>query len=233
MTEKLYFADAYRTRFDAVVTATRVHAGRPAVLLDRTAFYPEGGGQPADRGTLGEATVDDVLEVDGEVLHLLGDGPAPAVGARVSCAVDDARRRDHRQQHHGQHLLSAAFERLLGAATLSFHLGAETCTIDLDRPPAALTPEALAAAEAEANRLVWADLPVEARERTPAELSALPLRKEAVKGARIVTVGDPEGAGLVDASPCGGTHPRRTGEVGAVAVLRNAISDCQCGRRLR
>ncbi len=162
--------------------------------------------------------VDAVVEVDGEVLHLLGPGEAPPAGSRVSCAVDWARRFDHVQQHHGQHLLSAAFQRLRGAATLSFHLGAETCTLDLDRPPPALPPEALAAAEAEANRLVWADLPVETRERTPEELAALPLRKDAVKGSRIAVVG---GAGeVVDASPCGGTHPRRTGEVGAIAVLR-------------
>ncbi|HET8734678.1 MAG TPA: DHHA1 domain-containing protein, partial [Anaeromyxobacteraceae bacterium] len=147
-------------------------------------------------------------------------GPAPAAGARVACAVDAARRRDHVQQHHGQHLLSAAFERLHGAATLSFHLGAETCTIDVDAPPARMTPEALAAAEAEANRLVWADLPVDARERTPEELAALPLRKGAVKGSRVVVVGGGDGGEVVDASPCGGTHPRRTGEVGAVAVLR-------------
>jgi alanyl-tRNA synthetase len=137
----------------------------------------------------------------------------------VTCEVDRSRRFDHMQQHHGQHLLSAAFERLHGAATLSFHLGAESCTVDLDAPPSRLPPEALAAAEAEANRLVWADLPVDARERTPAEIALLPLRKEAVKGGRIVVVGA-EGGEVVDASPCGGTHPRRTGEVGVVAVLR-------------
>ena len=220
MTRKLYLSDAYHTDFEATVAAVGDHGGRVALVLDQTAFYPEGGGQPADHGRIGGADVVEVVEEDGEVLHLLGGGEAPAIGARVSCAVDRARRLDHIQQHHGQHLLSAAFERLSGAATLSFHLGAETCTIDLDRPPASLSPEALAAAEAEANRLVWANLPVEARERTPEELARLPLRKEAVKGARVVTVGGAEGTELVDASPCGGTHPRRTGEVGLVAVLR-------------
>jgi alanyl-tRNA synthetase len=192
------------------------------LLLDRTGFYPEGGGQPADHGTLGGVPVTDVVEADGAILHLVGAEGAPAVGSRVSGQVDWPRRFDHMQQHHGQHLLSAAFQRLRGAATLSFHLGAETCTIDLDAPPASLPREALAAVEAEANRLVWADLPVDARERTPEELAALPLRKDAVKGARIVVVGgSPDGAGeVIDASPCGGTHPRRTGEVGAVAVLR-------------
>ena len=222
MTEKLYLSDSYLARFEAQVIASLDHGGRAGLLLDRTAFYPEGGGQPADRGLLGGAPVVDVVEADGEVLHLLGEAKAPPVGSRVACIVDWARRFDHMQQHHGQHLLSAAFQRLRGAATVSFHLGAETCTIDLDQPPQALPPEALAAAEAEANRFVWTDLPVDARERTPEELALLPLRKDAVKGARIVVVGEgPAGPGeVVDASPCGGTHPRRTGEVGAIAVLR-------------
>ncbi len=218
MTQKLHLSDPYMTQFEATITATRLREGRAALVLDRTAFYPEGGGQPADHGTVGGAPVVDVVEVDGEILHVLGTGDGPAAGSRVACAVDWARRFDHMQQHHGQHLLSAAFQRLRGAATTSFHLGMETCTIDLDQPPARLPREALSAAEAEANRLVWADLPVEAREHTPEELAALPLRKDATKGARIVLVG---GAGdVVDASPCGGTHPRRTGEVGAIAVLR-------------
>jgi alanyl-tRNA synthetase len=154
------------------------------------------------------------------VLHLLEAGPPPG---RVAGHVDSARRRDHVQQHHGQHLLSAAFERLLGAATLSFHLGEETCTIDLDAPPQRLAPERLREAEAAANDLVWRDLPAEARERTPEELARLPLRKDAVKGARVVVVAEtlPDGSvRVLDASPCGGTHPRRTGEVGVVAVLR-------------
>jgi len=220
VTEKLYLSDTYLARFDATVVETRAHDGRVGLVLDRTAFYPEGGGQPADRGTIGGLQVDDVIEVEGEVVHVLGEGEAPAIGSRVSCAVDGVRRFDHVQQHHGQHLLSAAFQRLRGAATVSFHLGAETCTIDLDQPPSALPPESLAAAEAEANRLVWADLPVEVRERTPDELASLPLRKDAVKGSRIAVVGGSGVGEVVDASPCGGTHPRRTGEVGAIAVLR-------------
>ena len=138
MTEKLYLSDTYLARFDATVVEARVHDDRVGLVLDRTAFYPEGGGQPADRGTVGGLQVDDVVEVEGEVLHLVGEGEAPAIGSRVSCAVDWARRFDHVQQHHGQHLLSAALQRLRGAATVSFHLGAETCTIDLDQPPTAL-----------------------------------------------------------------------------------------------
>jgi alanyl-tRNA synthetase len=222
VTEKLYQTDAYLSRFDANVAAARLHAGKAAVVLDRTAFYPEGGGQPSDRGTIGRAQVEEVVEVDGEVLHLLASGEPPAPGTRVACQVDWARRFDHMQQHHGQHLLSAVFERLHGASTVSFHLGVETCTIDLEVPLSRLPPEVLAAAEGAANHLVWRDLVVEARERSPEEVAALPLRKDAVKGARIVVVsGERDGKVEVeDASPCGGTHPLRTGEVGAIAVGR-------------
>jgi alanyl-tRNA synthetase len=257
MAERLYLADSYLTRFEADVVAERAVDGHPAVALSRTAFYPEGGGQPADRGTLGGAAVIDVRDVDGEVLHLLG-GPAPQ--GRVAGEVDWPRRFDHMQQHHGQHLLSAAFERLLGARTVSFHLGEEVCSIDLDVAATRLGPGTLREVEAACNATVWADLPVAARDLTPEELARLPLRKEPSKGSRVVMVGEwraqgqpdeaaPERAGgsggrgliapprLIDASPCGGTHPRRTGEVGCVAVLRaqkwaaGARVEFQCGGR--
>lgn len=210
MTERLDLADPYLTRFDAEVVAEGTLGGRPAVILSRTAFYPEGGGQPADHGAIGGVRVVDVQRVEEEILHAL-DGPAPR--GRVVGEVDWARRFDHMQQHHGQHLLSAAFERALGARTISFHLGLETCTIDLDVSLDRLRPAALADVEREANGHVWRDLPVTVAELSPEELARLPLRKEPTKGARVVTV---EG---VDHSPCGGTHPRRTGEVGAIAVL--------------
>lgn len=217
MTDRLWLTDPDLLSFDATVVQATTLGDRPAVVLDRTAFYPEGGGQPADHGRLGEAAVLDVQEVDGLVLHALS-GPLPQGPVRGE--VDRARRRDHLQQHHGQHLLSAAFEAALGARTTSFHLGAELSTIDLDCPLARLDPAALRRVEGRANELVFADLPVTARDFAPAELAALPLRKEAVKGSRVVVVGDAASGGVVDASPCGGTHPRRTGEVGAVAVLR-------------
>jgi alanyl-tRNA synthetase len=228
MGERLYLDDPYLTRFEAEVVAERAVDGRPAVTLSRTAFYPEGGGQPADRGAIGGTPVIDVRDVDGEVLHLL-DGPAPR--GRVAGEIDWPRRFDHMQQHHGQHLLSAAFERLLGARTVSFHLGEEVCTIDLEVAATRLGPETLREVEAACNATVWADLPVAARDLSPEELSRLPLRKEPSKGSRVVIVGQadeaaaerpggPRPPGLIDASPCGGTHPRRTGEVGCVAVVR-------------
>jgi alanyl-tRNA synthetase len=224
VTERLYLDDPWLLSFDAVLVGLGEHAGRPAAVLDRTAFYPEGGGQPADRGELAGAPVLDVQEAGGEVLHLLGGAPGARPGERVAGRVDPARRRDHVQQHHGQHLLSAAFERVRGMRTVSFHLGEATCTIDLEGPAAALDAPALRGVEAAANDLVWRDLPVAARALSPEELARLPLRKAPAKGSRVVIVSAPDPAGgppdIVDASPCGGTHPRRTGEVGAVAVLR-------------
>jgi len=217
VTDRLYLDAPDLLTFEASILAVRTLGDHPAVVLDRTAFYPEGGGQPADRGDLSGMPVLDVQEVDGEVLHALG-GPVPE--GPVRGRVDGLRRRDHLQQHHGQHLLSAAFEAALGARTVSFHLGAELSTIDLDVPVARLDTPALRAVEGRTNELVFRDLPVTARDFSPAELAALPLRKEAMKGSRVVVVGDAGSGGIVDASPCGGTHPRRTGEVGAVAVLR-------------
>jgi len=210
MTERLYLRDPYLTRFTARVVSTTELGGRPAAVLDRSAFYPEGGGQPADRGTLSGAGVVDVQERDGAVLHVLDRALQTP---EVEGAVDWQRRFDHMQQHHGQHLLSAAFERVLQAPTTSFHLGERTCTIDLDCSISRVDEPAIRSVEAAANETVWRDLPVAARDFGPEERARLPLRKEPVKGDRVVLV---EG---VDASPCGGTHPARTGEVGAIAVL--------------
>jgi alanyl-tRNA synthetase len=230
MTERLDLTDPYLTTFDAEVTAVRTHAGRPAVVLSRTAFYPEGGGQPADTGWLGDVPVVDVQQVGDEVLHVVA---APVELGVVAGEIDWARRFDHMQQHHGQHLLSATFDKELGAATVSFHLGVETCTIDLAVPVARLGAEALHEVEEACNDVVFRDLPVTARDFAPDELARLPLRKQAVKGSRIVLV---EG---VDASPCGGTHPRRTGEVGVVSIVRaqkwgEAVARVEfvCGRRV-
>src|SRR5207248_3268049 len=121
MTDRLYLSDPYLVSFTARVVAGSEQGGRPSAILDRTAFYPEGGGQPADRGTLGGAQVVDVQESGSEVVHLLDRPLAP--GTEVEGQVDWQRRLDHMQQHHGQHLLSAAFERVHGAPTRSFHLG--------------------------------------------------------------------------------------------------------------
>src|SRR5512133_3116926 len=122
MTQPIYYSDPRRTEFDAVVVRSATLAEKPAVALDTTAFYPTSGGQPNDTGTLGDACVIDVVEEGGEILHVL-DRPL-AVGAAVSGRVDWDRRFDHMQQHTGQHILSAAFDKLYSARTVGFHLGA-------------------------------------------------------------------------------------------------------------
>jgi alanyl-tRNA synthetase len=206
---RLYYSDSYLRVFSARVVARDRFGSNPAVALDRSAFYPEGGGQPADRGLLNGVAVLDVQARDGVVWHAL-ERELP--GDAVEGEVDWPRRFDHMQQHHGQHLLSAAFVEALGLQTVSFHLGALTSTIDLDAP--ALGAEQVAAAESLANEVVWQDRPVQARFVSAGELAALPLRKApAVSGpVRVVSVPG------FDHSACGGTHPSSTGGVGLIAV---------------
>jgi alanyl-tRNA synthetase len=209
VTVRLYRDDPYLLEFDARVVARREHESRPAVVLDRTAFYAESGGQPWDTGTLGDAPVVAVVEEGDTILHVLG---APLDTMAVHGRVDADRRRDHRQQHHGQHLLSRAFVETASARTVSFHLGADVSTIDLDRE---VGDAETARAETRANEVIWEARPVRVRTVT---------REEAMR----LGVEPPDGAGddirLVEAEgfdvqPCGGTHPRSTAEVGMVAVL--------------
>jgi alanyl-tRNA synthetase len=209
VTVRLYEADPYLTVFEARVVARRTHQGRPAVVLDRTAFFPEGGGQPWDQGHLGDAAVAAVVESGGEILHLLD---APLAGDEVRGEVDWPRRRDHMQQHHGQHLLSRALLLGAGAATVSFHLGAQDSSVDLDRE---VSSDAIAAAVAAANEVVWAGRPVETAvvDRAQALARGVAVPDEAGDAVRIVDV---EG---FDRQPCCGTHPRRTSEVGFVLAL--------------
>jgi alanyl-tRNA synthetase len=215
-TERLYFADPYLTAFQARVVARAERGGRPAVALDRSAFYPEGGGQPHDVGTIDGVDVVDVqVDDDGVVWHTLA-APSEALAEDASAEgrVDWARRLDHMQQHHGQHLLSAAFEQLFGLHTVSFHLGPESATIDLAGRE--VSDVQLADAEALTNRVIWENRPVHARFVTPEELATIPLRKApTVEGAiRVVSVPD------FDHSACGGTHPGATGAVGVLHVRR-------------
>jgi len=210
-TERLYFADPYLTHFSARVVAREQRDHSPAVALDQSAFYPQGGGQPADTGMLSGATVLDVQVENGMVWHILDQEPATEL---VQGEIEWARRFDHMQQHHGQHLLSAAFERLYGRHTISFHLGTEASTIDLAATE--LTPAQATAAEDLTNQVIWEDRPVLARFVTAEELAQLPLRKPpSVAGpVRIVSVPD------FDHSACGGTHPRATGGVGLLHLRR-------------
>ncbi|MGH9347212.1 MAG: alanyl-tRNA editing protein [Vicinamibacterales bacterium] len=210
MTERLYYTDPSCTAFEAAVTESFTLDGRPAVALDRTAFYPTSGGQPCDTGTLGGASVIEVVDRDdGVVAHVL-DRELFA-GSRVEGAIDWARRFDHMQQHTGQHVLSSAFDRLLANRTMSFHMSAAVSTIDLLGDA---TPASIAAAEQEANRVVWEDHPVSIRFVPAEEAATLPLRKEPARGGVLRLIDIPG----VDLSACGGTHVSRTGAIGVIAV---------------
>jgi alanyl-tRNA synthetase len=217
MTHRLYYTDPNKRAFDASIVEAGSHDGRPIIRLDHTAFYPTSGGQPFDTGTLtvGGAVLQ-VVEVfeagDGAVVHVLGEVRAAIEpGQPVHGEILWSRRFDHMQQHTGQHLLSAAFDRLFGARTVSFHLGSDACTIDLSRE---MTAKEIAAAEAEANRVVWEDRPIAIRFVTADEAARLPLRKEPVREGPLRLI-DIDG---FDLSACGGTHVERTGAVGIVAA---------------
>ena len=210
MTDRLYYLDSYCRQFDATVIRARDLDGRPAVTLDRTAFYPTSGGQPFDVGHLGVARVLETVDVDEEIVHVLSVPLEP--GAAVTGEIDWSRRFDHMQQHTGQHLLSAAFDRLFDNRTVGFHMGAEVSTIDLAREASSTDIEQ---AVDEANRVVWEDHAVSVRFVGQEEAATLPLRKESAREGTLRLV---EIAGF-DLSACGGTHVGRTGAVGMIAVL--------------
>jgi alanyl-tRNA synthetase len=219
VTERLYYDDAYLTRFTARVVRV-VPApgpdGRGGVVLDRTAFYPTSGGQPHDSGRLAGRRVTDVVDADDAVVHVL-DGADPSGGLAPGDAVDGEidweRRFDHMQQHTAQHLLSAAFLDVLGAGTVSVHLG-ESSTIDLDA--ASLDADQVGRVEEAANRLVFESRPVTVRYVDAGEAEALGLRRPARRTGmlRIIEI---DGQ---DRSACGGTHVRRTAEIGPVLIRR-------------
>jgi alanyl-tRNA synthetase len=212
-TERLYYRDSHLLEFDArVVDVSERDDGAIAVMLDRTAFYPTGGGQPNDTGTLGEARVVDCIDAEeAGVLHVI-QGPVPQIGDTVHGAIDSLRRLDHKQQHTGQHILSAAFVRLFDAPTHSFRVMEHECEIDvaLDDP----TEEKIEKAVDLANQTIWQNLPITIREVTAEEAAALPLRKEPAREGelRLIEISN------FDLTPCGGTHANGTGEVGVIAV---------------
>jgi alanyl-tRNA synthetase len=209
-TRRIYHEDPEASTFVALVESNRPGPqGMVDIVLDQTAFYPTGGGQPHDTGLLGGYPVVDVFEHEENIVHRVRGG---SPSGRVEGAVDWARRLDHRQQHTGQHILSRAFLFLEQAMTVGFHLGQETCTIDLDRESEVA---GVSKAERLANDVVLADHPIaDSWYDDPSRLPA-GLRKEpTVEGPiRIVSIGS------FDATPCGGTHCRRSGQVGSIKVL--------------
>ncbi len=209
-TEKLFYQDTYQTSFPATVTECRARTGGYAVILDRTCFYPEGGGQPGDRGTLNDVTVTDTHERDGQVLHYTDAPLSP--GTAVTGTIDWARRFDLMQQHSGEHMVSGVVHRLFGYDNVGFHMGADVITIDFS---GVLTEQQLQTVEQEVNRRIWLDSPVKCWYPDPEELKSLPYRskKELTGQVRIVEF---PGA---DLCACCGTHVRRTGEIGLVKLL--------------
>jgi alanyl-tRNA synthetase len=213
MTDRLYYTDPYLRAFDATIAAVDRRDDRAVVTLDRTAFYPTSGGQPFDTGMLAGCRVVEVFDrEDGSIAHVI-DGPTAGLqaGRAVHAEIDWPRRFDHMQQHTGQHLLSAAFDRLFDVRTVSFRLGAALSTIDLTRE---LTPAEIAAGEDEANRIVWENRTATIRFVTADEAAKLPLRKESLREGTLRLV-DVDG---FDLSACGGTHVARTGAIGIIAV---------------
>ncbi len=212
MTERLYYHDATLCQFTArVLGRTKTDRG-PAIRLDRTAFYPTSGGQPYDTGKLSGIAVLDVWEDDeGGVWHLL---ERHLEGDEVDGEIDWERRFDHMQQHSGQHLLSAAFIRLLEATTIGFHLGTDESSIDLDI--ADLTWETAFQVETEVNRVIWENHPVEIHFVDQDHIHEVPLRKPPQVSGTIRVIWVPS----YDASACGGTHVDRTGSIGLVKICR-------------
>jgi len=210
-TRKLYWADAYRRRFTARVVERR-EGRRPAVALNRTLFYPTGGGQPHDTGRLGEARVLDVVEENGVIYHILDADPGHA--DELAGEIDWPRRWDHMQQHSGQHLLSAAFLTLLDRPTIGFHLSPDSVTIDLPGPP----PDAQDAARVLdfVQAVMAEDRPIHSYQVDEEDIDAIPLRKKpAVSGrVRVVEIEN------LDWSACGGTHVRSTAQIGSLIITR-------------
>ncbi len=227
-TVKLYYENAYTQDFTAVVESCEAVKNGFAVTLDRTAFYPEGGGQPADHGTLGEARVLDVHEKDGVVTHLCDR--ALSEGAEVSGRIDWARRFDHMQQHSGEHIISGLLCSTFHCDNVGFHMGADVVTIDYNAP---ITWEQALEVERRANAYIWADHPIRIWYPSAEELAALPYRsKKDLTGA--VRITEFPGA---DRCACCGTHVASSGQVGLLKLLscqkfRDGVRlELLCGQR--
>ena len=243
MTAHLYYTDSFLYEFDAEVLdaiPSTPADKRSALVLDRTAFYPTSGGQVFDTGVLvptdaagNKACVVEVAErEDGAILHFLEDGASIRKGSRVHGIIDSERRRDHMQQHSGQHVLSAAFVRLFDMPTVSFHMGDDYCSIDLETK--SLSREQVEAAERLANEVILENRNVDVRFVTQDEALGLGLRKlpPAERGElRLIDIRE------FDLTACGGTHVRSTGQIGCILLrkidkVRQGIRvEFVCGQR--
>lgn len=228
-TRRLYYEDVYKKEFTATVVECREQKKGYAVILDESAFYPEGGGQPSDVGTLGDAKVTEVHEKDGELLHYTDK--ALEVGAKVEGKIDWVRRFDLMQQHSGEHMVSGLIHEAYGYDNVGFHMGSDTITIDLNGP---LDEAQLAEIERKTNQKIWEDTQIKIIYPTAEELEKIDYRskKELTGQVRIV-----EFPG-VDICACCGTHVTHTGEIGMVKLLsvekfREGVRiEMICGKRV-
>lgn len=213
MENKLYYQSTYITTFKSkVLSHNRDHSGNPYVILEQTAFYPTGGGQPHDLGTVDKISVVNVEEIEGEIRHYL-ETPLKNEPKEVEGEIDWKRRFDHMQQHAGQHILSASFETLYGYKTIGFHLGNEISTIDIETGQ--LSEEEAYEAEALANTIILENRPIETKWVTEKAATEYQLRKQlsVTENIRLVIIPD------FDYNGCGGTHPKNTSEVAAIKIL--------------
>lgn len=210
MTKKLFLENVYLKEFTANILSILEKEGKYHIILDQSAFYPEGGGQPHDLGWIDNSEVDYVYEEDHRVYHVVNTLPANLT--QVKCKIDWERRFDHMQQHLGQHILSSVFDNLFDAATVGFHLGSEFVTIDITLQD--ITKQQIERAEYLSNQIIWNNLHVKQLYPDPETLKSLPLRKQpkVTENIRIIEIDQ------VDYSPCGGTHPSQTGEVGIIKI---------------
>jgi alanyl-tRNA synthetase len=228
MTQRLYYDSPYLTDWETKISGTLRREDGWYLLLEETAFYPHGGGQPCDKGTINGIPVLDVVDEEGEMWHKVERLPE---GESAACRIDWTTRLDHMQQHSGQHLLSAVCYKQFGAATLSFHLGNDVATIDVDRSE--WTREMTAALEYEVNQAIYRNQPILSFMVSEEEASRLPLVKPpTVEGqVRIVEI---QG---VEYNACGGTHVSATGGIGMIKLLRtekmkgNTRITFKCGGR--
>ena len=210
-TKRLYFEDPYKVEFEAIVLGKLIHEGKPALVLEQTCFYPESGGQPADRGTIEGIEVENVLEEGSEILHLLKED---LLKDRVRGKIDWQVRFDHMQQHSGQHILSQSFYELLGGETLSFHLGKESSNVEIGLEK--VSEDEVERVERRANEIIFEDREIKSYFVPQERINQIPLRKPPKKEGMIRVI---EVSGF-DYSACGGTHCRRAGEIGLLKITK-------------
>lgn len=227
-TKRLYLESPYKVEFEAQVVEKVIWEQKPALILDQTCFYPESGGQPCDKGTINEVEVLKVLEDEARIIHLLAENIS---SAKVTGKIEWQTRFDHMQQHSGQHILSQSFHELLGAETLSFHLGEAISSVEMDLRK--ISEEEVENVERRANEIVFQDREIKCYFIPEEKIESVPLRRPPKKKGliRVVEVSD------FDFSACGGTHVRRAGEIGLIKILKlerirnNIRFEFICGQR--